>query len=62
MVLFYFFLLLFIWVCLCSWCVRRKELVCHLALYVIYGLSVSFPETEIVIDTELESRIKLSAS
>lgn len=27
-----------------------------------YGLSVSFPEKEIVVDTDLEIRIKLSAS
>ena len=33
-----------------------------IVLYVIYGLSVSFPEKEIVVDTDLEIRIKLSAS
>lgn len=33
-----------------------------ITLCVIYGLSVSFPEKEIVVDTDLEIRIKLSAS
>lgn len=30
--------------------------------YIVYGLSVSFPNKEIVVDTDLEIRIKLSAS
>lgn len=33
-----------------------------ITLCVVYGLSVSFPEKEIVVDTDLEIRIKLSAS
>lgn len=33
-----------------------------ITLCVIYGLSVSFPEKEIVVDTNSEIRIKLSAS
>jgi len=42
-------------------CQKKKGLF-GMVLYIIYGLSVSFPEKEIAVDTDLEIRIKLSAS
>lgn len=56
-----FFLGLVLWVFSLPGVPKGKGLF-GIMLYIIYGLSVSFPEKEIVVDTDLEIRIKLSAS
>jgi len=59
--IFSFSLSLFFFFPLFLMCQKKKGLF-GMVLYIIYGLSVSFPEKEIAVDTDLEIRIKLSAS
>lgn len=54
--------LAFVWGFFSSPGVPKGKGLFGITLCVIYGLSVSFPEKEIVVDTDLEIRIKLSAS
>ena len=61
MEIFSFSLSLFFFFSLFLMCQKKKGLF-GMVLYIIYGLSVSFPEKEIAVDTDLEIRIKLSAS